>query len=340
MSRETPARVQVNSENGDSVTELQEPTIRDVYAARRVISPYILRTPLRRYPGLCDLLDADVWVKHENMQVMGSFKPRGGLNLIGGSSAEQRDRGFVTASSGNHGQSVAFAAKTFGSRATVVVPENANPVKVAAMEGIGAEVIKFGAYYDLCSKHAATLAEQTGMTLVHAINEPRLYAGVGTYALEVHEELDGIDHIVVPVGGGSGASSTCIVTDALSPGTEVIGVQAANAPAVHDAWRSGRLEDRPMKTRAEGLATGSAQAFPVGILRRRLRRFELVSEEAMEQAIVLFMRHTRTLVEHAGATTLAAAINIKSELKGKRVVLIASGANVTVEQLARIIGRA
>ena len=322
------------------MAEIAEPTIRDVYAARRVISPYILRTPLRRYPGLCDLLGADVWVKHENMQVMGSFKPRGGLNLIGGSSAEQRDRGFVTASSGNHGQSIAFAAKTFGSHATIVVPENGNPVKIAAMEGIGAKVIKHGAYYDLCSQHAAKLAEETGMELVHAINEPRLYAGVGTYALEIHEDLDNIDHIIVPVGGGSGASGTCIVTDALSPDTEVIGVQTEQAPAVHDAWVSGKLEDRPMGTRAEGLATGSAQAFPVGILRRRLRRFELVSEDAMERAVELFIRHTRTLVEHSGAATLAAAVGMKDELKGKRVVLIASGGNITVEQLAGIVGSA
>jgi threonine dehydratase len=322
------------------MTELAEPTIRDVYAARRVISPYILRTPLRRYPGLCELLDADVWVKHENMQVMGSFKPRGGLNLIGGSSPEQLKRGFITASSGNHGQSIAFAAKTFGSHATIVVPENGNPVKVSAMEGIGAKVIKYGAYYDICSKHADSLAEETGMELVHAINDPRLYAGVGTYALEIHEDLDSIDHIIVPVGGGSGASGTSIVTDALSPGTQVIGVQTAQAPAVHDAWRSGNLEDRPMKTRAEGLATGSAHAFPVKILRRLLSRFELVSEEGMERAVELFLHHTRTLVEHSAASTLATAIDMKKDLKGKRVVLIASGANITVEQLAGIIGSA
>jgi len=322
------------------MTEITEPTIRDVYAARRVIAPYILRTPLRRYPGLCELLDADVWVKHENMQVMGSFKPRGGLNLIGGSSAEDRERGFVSASSGNHGQSVAYAAKTFGSRATVVVPENANPVKVAAMEGIGAEVIKHGAYYDFSARFAIELAEKTGRTYVHAINEPKLYAGVGTYALEIFEDLDGIDHIIVPVGGGSGVSATCIVTDELSPGTEVIGVQAAKAPAVHDAWVSGKLEERPMETSAEGLATGSAQAFPIGIMRRRLKRFELVAEEPMLSAIELFLRHTRSLVEHSGATTLTAALNIKDELRGKRVVLIASGANVTVEQLAGIICRA
>lgn len=321
------------------MTQLTEPTILDVYAARRVIAPHITHTPLRRYPGLCELLDADVWVKHENMQVMGSFKPRGGLNLIGGSSAEDRAKGFVAASSGNHGQSVAIAAKTFGSTATIVVPENANPVKVAAMEGIGAEVIKHGAYYDICADYALKLAEDTGKTYIHAINEPRLYAGVGTYTLEIHEDLSDIDHIIVPVGGGSGACGTCIVNDALSPDTQVIGAQAASAPAVHDAWESGKLEDRPMQTAAEGLATGSAQAFPVEILRRRLSRFELVSEEAMEDAIELFLRHTRSLVEHAGASTLAAALKIKDELRGKRVVLIASGANVTAEQLAKIISR-
>jgi threonine dehydratase len=324
----------------EDLTDIKEPTIKDVFAARRVISPHILRTPLRRYPGLSELLDADVWVKHENMQVMGSFKPRGGLNLIGRSSPEQRERGFITASSGNHGQSVAFAAMTFGSHATIVVPENGNPVKIAAMEGVGAKVIKHGAYYDHSSKHAMSLAEETGMELVHAINDPRLYAGVGTYALEIHEDLDDIESIIVPVGGGSGAGGTCIVNDALSPDTEVIGVQAGEASAVQQAWLTGKLEDKPMGTRAEGLATGSAQAFPISILRKRLKRFELVSEAGMEQAVELFLRHTRTLVEHSGAATLAAAVNMKAELKGKRIVLIASGANVTVEQLAGIIGKA
>jgi threonine dehydratase len=316
---------------------LQEPTIRDVYAARMVISPYILRTPLRRYPGLCDLLGADVWVKHENMQVMGSFKPRGGLNLIGRSSAEDRKLGFVAASSGNHGQSVAFASKTFGAQATIVVPENGNPVKIAAMEGVGATVIQHGVYYDRCAEYAMELAAERGMKYVHAINEPLLYAGVGTYALEIFEDLDNIDHVFVPIGGGSGASATCIVTNALSPETEVIGVQAAAAPAVHDVWESGKFETREMKTAAEGLATGSAQEFPISILRRRLKQFQLVTETEIVRAIELFIRHTRTLVEHASATTLAAALNMKERIKDKRIVLIASGANITVEQLAGII---
>ena len=316
---------------------LQEPTIRDVYAARRVISPHILRTPLRRHPGLCDLLGADVWVKHENMQVMGSFKPRGGLNLIGSSSPEDRTRGFVAASSGNHGQSVAFASKTFGARATIVVPENGNPVKIAAMESVGATVIQHGAFYDRCAEYAMNLAEEKGMKYVHAINEPLLYAGVGTYALEIHEDLGDIDHIFVPVGGGSGASATCIVTDAISPDTEVVGVQAAAATAVHDVWATGRFETREMKTEAEGLATGSAQEYPISILRRRIKRFELVTEDEIKRGIELFIRHTRTLVEHASATTLAAALNMKAQIKDKRIVLVASGANITVEQLAGII---
>ena len=320
------------------MSQLQPPEISDVLAARRVISPHVLRTPLRRYPGLCSLLDADVWVKHENFQVMGSFKPRGGMNLIGVSSADERERGFITASSGNHGQSICVAAKTFGSRATVVVPENVNPVKQAAMESLGAKVIKHGAYFDISNEHAIALAEETGMRYVHAVNEPLLIAGVGTYTLEIHEDLGEVDYIIVPVGGGSGVSGACVVSSAVSPGTKVVGVQAAAAPAVYEAWRTGQLGKHKMETAAEGLATGQAYALPVGILRKHLHNFVLVSEESILRGIELFLRHTRSLVEHAGATTVAAALEMKEDLKGKRVVLVATGANLTVEQLRRVIG--
>lgn len=319
--------------------ELSPPAFADVLAARRVIAPHILRTPIRRYPGLCELLDADVWVKHENFQVMGSFKPRGGLNLVGSSSEDERRRGFITASSGNHGQSICYAAKTFGSKAVVVVPENANPVKVAAMEATGAQVIKHGAYFDHSNDHAIALSEETGMRYVHAVNEPQLYAGVATYSLEIHEDLGEIDFIIVPVGGGSGASGACIVTQAVSPSTKVIGVQAAAAPAVHDSWVSGKLEKRKMQTAAEGLATGSAYELAVKTLRAGLHSFELVSEEQILDGIELFLRHTRSLVEHASATTVAAAMNMREALRGRRVVLVATGANITAEQLAGVLRR-
>jgi len=320
------------------MTELCPPTVEDVYSARRTITPHIVRTPLRRYPGLCELLDADVWVKHENFQVLGSFKPRGGLNLVGNGSEDEWKRGYVTASSGNHGQSICNAARTFGSSATVVVPENANPIKVSAMQALGAKVIKHGPYFDVSNVHARALADENGARYVHAINEPLLIAGVGTYSLEIHEDLGSIDYIIVPVGGGSGASGASIVSAAVSPSTRVVGTQAEAAPAVYHAWKTGRFEEQKMETAAEGLATAQAYELSVGILRQHLHDFVLVSEQAMLDGIELFIRHTRSLVEHAGASSIAAAVKMQEQLKGRRVVLVASGGNLTVEQLRGAIG--
>lgn len=313
--------------------EVNGPDFKNILHARETIDPYIFRTPVRQYPGFSELLDADVWVKHENFQIMGSFKPRGGLNLVGTSSPAERDRGFITASSGNHGQSVSYSCKTFGSNATIVVPEQANPVKVSAMRALGAEVIHHGAYFDVCNSYAEELAEKNGARYIHPINEPLLVAGVATYTLEIHEDLKNIDYLIVPVGGGSGASGACIVSNEISPSTKIIGVQASAAPAVYESWRSGKLENRPMKTIAEGLATGRAYELAVNILRARLDDFITVSDKSIVEGITLFVNHTRTLVEHAGSATIAAALKIKKQLRGSRVVLIASGANLTQNQL-------
>ncbi len=312
---------------------MTQPTIADVLDARRLISQHITRTPLRRYPALCDLIGADVWVKHENFQVLGAFKVRGGLNLIGRTTPAERARGFVTASTGNHGQSVAFAARTFGATATIVVPEGANPVKVAAMKSLGAQVISHGEAFDDARRHAEKLAGDTLARYIHPANEPMLIAGVGTYSLEVHEDLGGIECIIVPMGAGSGASGACIVADALSPDTRVVAVQSAAAPAGYRSWKEGMLASAPMRTIAEGLATGEGYELPQSILRERLDDFVLVSDERIREAIVRYVECTRTLVEAAGAAALAAALEMKDTLKGKRVVLVASGANITPRQL-------
>ncbi|MFP3948146.1 MAG: threonine/serine dehydratase [Longimicrobiales bacterium] len=319
------------------MTALPRPSITDVYAARRRIAPHVHRTPIRRHVGLGEILDADVWVKHENFQVLGSFKPRGGLNLVGCAPEEERERGYVTASTGNHGQSVSSAAQAFGSRATVFVPEGANPLKVEAMESLGARVVHHGTVFDESLVRAREVAEETGARFVHSVNEPLIVAGVGTYALEIHEDLDSIDYIVVPVGGGSGASGTCIVSEALSPRTKVVGVQAEAAPAAHHAWRTGRLDAQRMDTAADGLATSRAYDLAVRILRDKLHDFVLVDEAEMVRAAELFVRHTRSLVELAAASSLAAAIRIKEELEGARVVLVATGANITMERLRSVL---
>ena len=320
--------------------ELREPGMADVLDARRLISQHVHRTPLRHYPVLSELIGAEVWVKHENFQVLGSFKVRGGLNLVGRTSPDERRRGFITASSGNHGQSIAHASRTFGAACTVVVPENANPVKVRANQSLGAKVIHHGTHFDRSREHAERLAAEEGLYYVHAANETKLIAGVATYSLEVHEDLGGIDYIIVPVGAGSGACGACIVSDAVSPGTRVVAVQAAAAPAVYESWKLGRPTEQPMRTVAEGLATSQAYELPVGILRKRLHDFVTVSDDRMTDAIALYVEATRTLVEHAGAASLAAALDMRERLEGKRIVLVASGANVRGEQLMAALGRA
>ncbi|HIF71438.1 MAG TPA: threonine/serine dehydratase [Dehalococcoidia bacterium] len=315
------------------VSNLTEPTINDIRTARSAIKSHVTHTPLRHYPVLSELLDADVWVKHENFQLLGAFKVRGGINLVSQMSQNERERGFVTASSGNHGQSIAYAAKTFGAACTVVLPEGANTAKAAAIASLGAEVVFHGDVFERSREHAEEIAENTGMRFVHAANEPALIAGVATYSVEVHEDLKDIDVLIVPIGAGSGASGACIVTDALSPSTHVVGVQSANAPAAYHAWESGEFGIYPMSTIAEGLATEGAYTLPIGILRNRLKEFVLVEDSDISSAIKQYVHATRTLVEHAGAASLAAAINMKEQLRGKRVVLIASGGNITTDQL-------
>ncbi len=309
----------------------------DIQKARSTIEKHVLRTPLRHYPILSEILDAEVWVKHENFQLLGAFKVRGGINLVSQTSEEERKRGFVTASSGNHGQSIAYAARTFGANCTVVLPEGANTAKAGSIAALGAKVIYHGDVFERSREHAEELAESQGMRAVHAANEPALIAGVATYSVEIFEDLDNIDVLIAPVGAGSGASGACIVTDALSPSTRVIGAQAKNAPAGYHAWKSGKFEIYPMSTAAEGLATEGAYTLPIGILRQRLKEFVLVEESEISSAIKHYVHATRTLVEHAGAASLAAAIRMKDQLKGKRVVLIASGGNITTDQLKAVL---
>ena len=313
---------------------LKEPVFQDVLDARRVIQPHIYRTPLRRYPALSDLIGAEVWVKHENFQVAGSFKVRGGLNLVARTTEAERARGFISASTGNHGQSVAFAAGVYGSKATIVVPDGANPIKVSAMRALGARVLHHGPVFDSAREHAEQMAIEDELRYVHPANEPLLIAGVATYTLEVHEDIGGVDYLIVPMGAGSGVSGACIVSDAVSPSTKVIAAQSAGAPSGYLSWKRGDLVNAQMETEAEGLATSSSYELPQAILRKSLHDFILVSDQRIKEAAGRFVEGTRSLIEYAGAASLGAAMEMKETLKGKRVVIVASGANASMQQLA------
>jgi threonine dehydratase len=308
------------------------PEFRDVLRARRQIGPYLPRTPLHSYPALDALLGTQVFVKHENYQPVGAFKVRGGINLISQLSASERERGVIAASTGNHGQSVAYAARQFGVTARIVVPERANPGKVAAMQGMGAQVIFYGASFDEARQHCEALARDHGYRYIHSGDEPLLIAGVATGTLEMLEDEPGLDVIVVPIGGGSGAAGACIVARSISS-LRVIGVQSEAAPAAHQSWRQRALAETPSRTFAEGLATAVGFALPQAILWERLDDFILVGDDEIRQAMAWMVERAHTLAEAAGAAPLAAAYRLRDELRGKKVGLVCSGGNTTLEQL-------
>jgi threonine dehydratase len=318
----------------------ERPTLQDVIAASRRIAPYITRTPLHRYLSLDALLDAEVYVKHENHQRLGAFKMRGGINLISQLSDDEKRRGVSAASTGNHGQSIAYASGVFGVRAVIAVPEGANPGKIESMQSLGANVIFHGKVFDDSLAYAERLAREEGLRFIHSANEPALLSGVGTYTLEIIEDLPDVDVIIVPVGGGSGACGACIAAKSINPDIQVIGAGSAQAPAVYLSWKEGRVVEAPMESVAEGLATGSGYELPTAILREMLDDFVLVDDEELERAIVLNLEKTHNLTEHAGASSLAVALKIKDRLRGKKVALVMSGGNISVPQLRTALSRA
>jgi threonine dehydratase len=316
---------------------VKPPTFEDVLQARTRIAPHLRPTPLYTWPVLSELVGAEIWVKHENHQPVGAFKVRGGINLVSQLSDEERERGLVTASTGNHGQSIAFAAREFGVQAIVCVPEGANPLKVGAIRAFGAEIVEAGRDFDEAREHCEQLAAEHGYRYVHSGNEPHLIAGVGTEALEILEEQPGIDVIIVPVGGGSGAAGVCIAAKGMRPDVEVIAVQSEAAPAAYRAWKTRELTADQMKTLAEGLATRVPFELPQQILWDCLDDFVLVSEDEIKAATRLMIEGTRNLVEPAGAAPLSAAIRLRERLEGQRVALICSGGNISLDQLRAVL---
>lgn len=312
------------------------PDLADVLAARQRIAPYLRSTPLYRYPALDALTGARVWVKHENHQPVGAFKVRGGVNLISQLGAAERQRGVIAASTGNHGQSVAYAADVFGVRAVICMPEQANPVKVESMRALGAEVIFHGADFDAAREQCEKLATEHGYRYIHSGDEPALIAGVATGTLEILEAQPGTEVIVVPVGGGSGAAGACVVAKAVRPSVEVIGVQSGAAPAAYRSWQAGTLVEDTTQTFAEGLATRTAFELPQRIMRDLLDDFVLVSEDALRAATRVMIEKTRNLVEPAGAAALAAVLADPQRFAGRTVAVVCSGGNISPAQLTAL----
>jgi threonine dehydratase len=315
-------------------------TFQDVVEARRRIRPYLEPTPLRTYPVLDAAVGSGVrvLVKHENQNPTNAFKVRNALSVLTALGPEERARGVVAATRGNHGLGLAWAGSLLGVPATLCVPAGNNPEKNEAMRGYGAVVVESGRDYDEAVETAATLVRERGLRLVHATNDPLVVAGAGTMTLEILEQVTGIDALVFAVGGGSQAAGAMTVLGTLAPEVAVYGVQAERASAIHDAWHAGRpLERDAAETFADGLATRCTYELTFDALREGLAGFVAVSESEIASALRLLLRTTHNLVEGAGAAGLAGLLRLRPRLEGKRVGVVLSGGNIDAATLRRVL---
>jgi threonine dehydratase len=317
--------------------DLTPPATADVVAARSIVDRHLPRTPLVRSESLSAVLSADVYLKREDTLPTGAFKVRGGVTLVSGIDERFHDPGLVAASTGNHGQSVAWAGRAFDVPVTIGVPESANPRKVANIRELGAEVVQHGEDFDEAREYVEALAAEEGYRYVHSANEAALVAGVGTAGLEVLEDRPDVDVVFCPVGGGSSASGYGLTVGALAD-ADVIGVQSSGAPAVYRAWSEQTLEahDR-VDTFAEGIATRVPFALTTRVLRDRLADFRLVDDAAIGDAVARLFRDENLVVEGAPGAAVAAALEAGEELAGKTVVIPVTGRNVDHVRLEAIL---
>lgn len=318
---------------------MQLPEFDDVVQARQFIAPYLPPTPLVHSWPLSQLMGCEYHLKCENFQPVGAFKVRGGVNLVGNLEAAAKSAGVISASTGNHGQSIAFAGRIFEVPVIIYGPEyNANPLKIQVMRELGAEVRLHGRDFDEARIEVERVAQQEGYRYVHSANESKLIAGVGTMGLEIFDILPQVDVIVVPVGAGSGACGNALVARQLKPEVEVIGVQSAAAPACWTAWKERRLDvEAETQTRQEGLATRMPFEMTLRLMWDLLDDFILVADEEIDAAVRLLARHAHIVAEGAGAAALAGAMKLRQRLQGKNVVGIVSGGNIPLQDYAELL---
>lgn len=321
------------------------PTFEDIVSARKFIAKYLPKTPLVRVPKISEALECDYYAKLESLQPTGAFKVRGGVNLVGNDLSVRgtNERAtLITASTGNHGQSIAYAGRLFGARVIIYAPaENVNEAKMQSMRDLGAEVRLHGRDFDDARLEMERVATEAGYRYVHSANEPLLIAGVGTIGLEIFEDLPDVDIIIAPAGGGSCAAGNCIVARELNPKVRVLATQSEAAPALWHAFRKRSLDPYPtMATVHEGLATRVPFELTNKVLWNLLADFILVTDAEINEAIRILARDAKQVAEGAGAASLAAAIKFSggpAGLRGKKVAGILTGGNIPSERLARVV---
>ena len=317
-------------------------TIADVLQARKRIRDRLPVTPLRRYPPLEEAVGYGIKlsVKHENHQPTQAFKARNALAALSALTEEEKARGVVGATRGNHGAGLAWAGQLLHVKVAICVPRGNSIEKNEAMRGFGAELIEEGDDYDSAVLVAEKLVKDRGMTMVHSTNNRHVIAGAATMALEMIEQQPTLDAMVIAVGGGSQAVGALTVARAVRPGMQIFGVQAEKASAIHDSWHAGKpLQGSTAATFADGLATRNTYESTFPALREGLQGFVKVSEAAIADAIRLLLKTTHNLAEGAGAAGLAGLMALRESLAGKSVAIAISGSNIDLETLRRVVSR-
>ncbi len=315
-------------------------TLANIIAARERIKTSVVRTPLSRSGGLSSLIDGDVRLKLENLQFTGSFKARGALNRLMLLSPEERARGVIAASAGNHAQGVAAHATRLGIKSTIVMPLGTPLIKVTRTQKYGAEVVLFGENYDEAYGRACELREASGAVYIHAYDDDAIMAGQGTIGLEILEDLADVDDIIVPIGGGGLIAGIGVAVKAQRPGTRIIGVEAAVLPSMQAAMQAGApVKLDPARTLAEGIAVRRVGEKPLEACLAVVDEIVTVEDDEIARAIVFLLENEKTVAEGAGAAGVAAVISEKCKLKGRKVAVVVCGGNIDVNVLSRIIER-
>jgi threonine dehydratase len=311
-------------------------SLAEVVRARSIVERFLKPTQLTRYEGLSKALQAEVYIKHENHNPTGTFKIRGGVNLLH-HLREKSINGVITFSTGNHGLSIATAARWFGLEAVVVVPENNNPVKNRAIKESGAELIEAGSTFEEAAATVEQLCQERELYYAHPADEPHLINGVGTGFLEIIEDLPDIDVMIVPLGAGSEAAAAITTLRALRSDVRIVAVQADSSPAAYNSWMEKRICSAQNKTFAGGFATGKAYEIPFAIYKSGLDDFVVLTEKEIYESIGMALYYTHNLAEGAGASTTGAAFKLKDYLKDKKVVLQMSGCNASPDEISKAI---
>ena len=313
-------------------------SFRSILEARRKIRNLVTKTPTYLSNVFSQRTGAEVYLKLECFQPVGVFKIRGAVNKICSLSPAELERGLVTASSGNHGLAVAYAAKIYGVKAVVVVPENAVKEKVGAIESYGADIVKYGKDYDEAYSKALEIQKEVGATFVHPFEDPFVVAGQGTVGLELLEDVPDLNAIIVPVGGGGLISGISIAAKTLNPKLRIVGVQSEGAPAVYRSWRAGKIvEVDSVNTVADGLAARKPLDLTFGIIKRYVDTVLLVSEEEIGEAVLALLHNAHILAEPSGAASLAALLFKYHPKPEEKVAVIISGANISIDYLASLL---